>query len=167
LDSLKAFVKNKYGEEKIIEKFSTRQIYLDKEIIGKLKLDFHSVQQNIADYLRETFPVITSIYTRDFLETQVSSRDQRNFTVNGFNPNLSGDIFIVLKPGYMTKFLEKGTQHETGYTYDTHVPLIFYGWHIPVQTINTPVYLIDIAPTISDLIKIPEPSASIGIPLIK
>lgn len=167
LDSIKAFAKRNYGDENLIKKFFTRQIYLNKELIVKKKINFHLVQQDIADYLRETFPAITSIYTRDFLETQVSSRDQRNFTVNGFNPVLSGDIFIVLKPGYMTKFLQKGTQHETGFTYDTHVPLIFYGWHIPAQTINTPVYIIDIAPTISDLIKIPEPSASIGIPLIK
>jgi arylsulfatase A-like enzyme len=63
--------------------------------------------------------------------------------------------------------MEKGTTHGTTYNYDTHVPLIFYGWHVPAQTINSPVYVIDIAPTITDLIKITEPSASIGIPLIK
>ena len=53
------------------------------------------------------------------------------------------------------------------YNYDTHVPLIFYGWHIPHKKINAPVYVIDIAPTIANLTGINEPNACIGIPIIK
>jgi arylsulfatase A-like enzyme len=63
--------------------------------------------------------------------------------------------------------LEKGTTHGSAYNYDSHVPLLFYGWNIPAQTVNTLVYITDIAPTIADLLKIAEPSASIGIPLIR
>lgn len=59
-------------------------------MIKKNDLDIHKVQQEIADYLRDTFPVITSIFTRDYLETQVSSRNQQNFLLNGFNPSLTG-----------------------------------------------------------------------------
>jgi arylsulfatase A-like enzyme len=87
--------------------------------------------------------------------------------VNGFNPALSGDISYELRPGYLPNFMEKGTTHGSSYNYDTHSPLIFYGWHIPAQTINSPVYVIDIAVTIANLLRIQEPSAAIGIPLIK
>jgi hypothetical protein len=38
---------------------------------------------------------------------------------------------------------------------------------VPAQTINTPVYIVDIAPTITDLLMINEPGSCIGIPLIK
>lgn len=167
LDSMKTFAKRVYGNEKIVEYFIARQIYLDKKIISELNLDFHIVQQQLADYLRSTFPSITSIYKRDFLETQVASRSQINFTVNGFHPYRSGDLFINLLPGYLLNHQDKGTQHGSAYNYDTHVPLLFYGWGIPAKTVNDPVYVIDIAATIADLLKIPEPNASIGIPLIK
>ena len=45
--------------------------------------------------------------------------------------------------------------------------MIFYGWHIPHQVVNTPVYIVDIAPTIANLISINEPNACMGIPLIR
>lgn len=164
---LKSFCADKYGTGDLIESASNKQIFLSRDIIKANHLDIHKVEQEIADYMRDTFPEITSIFTRDYLETQIASRDQKNPMVNGFNPALSGDISYELRPGYLPNFMEKGTTHGSSYNYDTHAPLIFYGWHIPAQTINTPVYITDIAVTIANLLKIQEPSAAIGIPLIK
>jgi predicted AlkP superfamily pyrophosphatase or phosphodiesterase len=167
IDSLEKFSKDILGSAQLIENISNRQIFLNRALIKNNKLDIRFVEKQLADYMRETFPQMTNIFTREYLETQVSSRDQKNLLLNGFNPTFSGDIAFDLQPGYLASFMEKGTTHGTTYNYDTHVPLIFYGWHVPAQTINSPVYVIDIAPTITDLIKITEPSASIGIPLIK
>ncbi len=166
-DSLKAFCGNVYGDKNLVENISSRQIYLNREVIKKRYLNIHEIEQKIEDYLRDNFPVITSIYKRDNLEKQTASRDNANPILNGYNPFLAGDIVVNLLPGYLPNFLEKGTTHSTAYPYDTHVPMIFYGWNIPKQTINTPVYTIDIAATIANLLKIQEPSACIGIPLIK
>jgi predicted AlkP superfamily pyrophosphatase or phosphodiesterase len=178
IDSIKSFCKDNLGSDEIIENTSNRQIFLDHDVIKNNNLDIRFVENRIADYIRENFPEMTNIFTREYLETLVSSRDQENFLLNGFNPSLSGDLAFDLQSGYLQNFSDKetthgsiynykGTTHGSIYNYDTHVPLIFYGWHIPKQTVNTPVYVIDIAPTIADLIKITEPSASIGIPLIK
>jgi predicted AlkP superfamily pyrophosphatase or phosphodiesterase len=164
---LKSFCANKYGNADLIESISNKQIFLNLDVLKTNNLDIHKVEQEIVDYMRNTFPEITSIFTRDYLDTQISSRDQRNPMVNGFNPALSGDISYELRPGYLPNFMEKGTTHGSSYNYDTHSPLIFYGWHIPAQTINSPVYVIDIAVTIANLLRIQEPSAAIGIPLIK
>jgi arylsulfatase A-like enzyme len=165
--SLKAFAEKKYGDEKLIENFSNKQIFLNRTIIEKKNLNIHLVEQSVSDFLRDTFPSIAAIFTRDDLENNTPSRESSNLTLNGFNPGLSGDIAFTLKPGYLANNQEKGTTHSTSYSYDTHVPMLFYGWHIPKQVINTPVYITDIAATIADLLKITEPSASIGIPLIK
>ena len=167
LDSLKSFSTRSYGDETVIENISNKQIYLNREQIKKKMLNFHDVEQEIADYLRNTFPEITSIFTRDYFETQTATREPANYILNGFNPTYSGDIAFKLQPGYFMSFPEKGTTHGSSYNFDTHIPMIFYGWHIPAQTINTPVYIVDIAATIADLLKINEPSACIGIPLIK
>jgi arylsulfatase A-like enzyme len=167
VDLIKAFSKTTFGNAELIENVSNRQIFLNRDIVKKDNLDIRLVEHKIADFMRDTFPQITNIFTRDYLETQVSSRDQKNPVVNGFNPTFSGDIAFDLLPGYLPNYLKKGTTHGSIYNYDTHVPLIFFGWHIPARTINTPVFVIDIASTIADLIKITEPSASIGIPIIK
>ncbi|MCL5027445.1 MAG: alkaline phosphatase family protein [Bacteroidetes bacterium] len=166
-DSLKSFTIRTFGDEKLIENFSNNQIFLDHNLIETMNLDIHKVEQGYADYLRDTFPDIASVFTRDDLEMQTANRTSTNLTLNGFNPARSGDIAITLQPGYLVSFMKKGTTHGAPYNYDTHVPMIFYGWHVPKQTVDTPVYIVDIAATVADLLKITEPSGCIGIPLIK
>lgn len=166
-DSLKAFAKRNFNSEDIIENFSNRQIFLNYDFIRKANLDFSQVQKAFAQYLRQTFYEIQSLFSRDFLEIQVASRTTTNSLLNGWNPSRSGDIAYNLLPGYLNNFLEKGTTHGSAYSYDTHTPLIFYGWKIPAKTINKPVYIVDIAPTIANLLRINEPSACIGIPIIE
>ncbi|MDT3695552.1 MAG: alkaline phosphatase PafA [Ignavibacterium sp.] len=166
-DSIKLFVQRTFGSSEIIADHSNRQIFLNHDLIRNNKLNLQLIRTELVEYMRETFPQLTSIFTRDYLDTQVASRDQKNLTVNGFHPTYSGDIAYDLQPGYLPDYKKTGTSHGTIFSYDTHIPIIFYGWNIPAQTINTPVYIVDIAPTIADLLKITEPSASIGIPIIK
>jgi hypothetical protein len=167
VDSIKSFVTHTFGNELILENFSNKQIYFNRSEIKKSGIDVHSLQQKASDFIREKYPVVNTILTRDALEGLTASREPINPVLNSYNPALCGDILYTLQPGYLPNFQEKGTTHASQYSYDTHVPIIFYGWKIPAQTIITPVYIVDIAPTIADLLKIMEPSASIGIPLIK
>ena len=108
------------------------------------------------------------VFASDDLAGKIPGRNEQNHVLNGFNPSRSGDILIELNS--LSYFELEGSDratHGTGYSHDTHVPLIFYGWGIPKQEINDPVYTIDIAPTISNLLNITEPSGCIGKPLIK
>ncbi|MEJ5262117.1 MAG: alkaline phosphatase family protein [Ignavibacterium sp.] len=166
-DSLKAFAKRNFNSEDIIENFSNRQIFLNYDFIRKANLNLSDVQNAFAQYLRETFYEIQSVFIRDNLESHVASRTNNNTILNGWNPSRSGDIAFNLLPGYLNNFMEKGTTHGSGYSYDTHIPLLFYGWNIPTQTVNKPVYVVDIAATIASLLKINEPNACIGIPVIE
>ncbi len=167
LDSLKAFTNRTYGTSDVIEFFSYGFVYLNRTVIVQKNLDYFKVEKEISSYLRDVFPEIQTIATRSELEKLQPSRTGNNFILNGWHPYKSADIIFTLRPGYLFKFLEQGTTHGTAYTYDTHIPLIFYGWKIPVQTIKDKVYIVDVAPTIANLLKIAEPNASIGVPLIK
>jgi arylsulfatase A-like enzyme len=88
------------------------------------------------------------------------------FILNGFNPFRSGDLVFDLTMGYLTGTYHEGTSHGTSFDYDTHVPLIFYGWKVKPGESNTQVFVEDIAPTITNLIQIQEPNGTLGIPLI-
>jgi predicted AlkP superfamily pyrophosphatase or phosphodiesterase len=167
-DSLINFTERNFHNKKLIESFSNLQIYFNRQVIKRLNLDLNNLENVYADYLRDNCPLITQIFKRDDLEKQIAGRCNHNFLLNGFNPVRSGDVLFGLQSGYIfEKGGEVATSHGTLYSYDTHVPLIFYGWHIPSQTINAPVYTVDIAPTIASLLNIQEPSACIGIPIIK
>ncbi len=167
LDSLRAFSDRTFGDFNLIENASNKQIFINRENLREHNLNIHNVTVAYADYLRYYYPAIASVFTRDELAGETAERTSTNLTLNGFNPARSGDIAITLQPGYLPNFLKKGTTHGAPYSYDTHVPMLFYGWHVPKQTVNAPVYIVDIAATVADLIKITEPDACIGIPLIK
>ena len=96
---------------------------------------------------------------------QAFSSYETKMLLNGFHPKRSGDIFLLLNPGYIEWSRKTGTSHGTHYNYDTHVPLIFYGFHIKPQQINKNLYISDIASTLSILMKVGFPNASQGNPI--
>jgi predicted AlkP superfamily pyrophosphatase or phosphodiesterase len=165
-NSLKSFALKNYNDEKIIQNYSNQQIFLDYEKIKLKKLNLVSIEKVFAEYLRNSIPQIALVLTRSELQKESASRISNNLIINGFNLKRSGDIVFEFEPNIIPDH-EKGSTHGSKYNYDTHIPLIFYGWHIPRQKVNTPVYIVDIAPTIANLIGITEPNACIGIPIIK
>lgn len=165
-DSLNEYSEKNFGVN-VIEEFSNKQIFLKYDLIKSLKLDLSNVRKSFAEYLINTFPFIAQTTTRDNLTQFVASRTSSNLILNGFNPMRSGDVVLELQPGYIPgSSKDRQVTHGSSYSYDTHVPLLFYGWNIPNQTINKPVYTIDIAATLADLLQITEPSGNMGIPLI-
>lgn len=90
----------------------------------------------------------------------VFSKIQRSF-----NQKRSGDVLINLDPGWIEKN-GTTTTHNSAYSYDTHVPLVWYGWKVKRSTIFEPVDMVDIAPTISYFLNIASPNATVGKPII-
>ena len=79
-------------------------------------------------------------------------------------PSRSGDIYVMQQAGWF-EGRTKGTTHGTTYAYDTHVPFLLYGWGVrPGQTFRR-THIYDIAPTITALLNILEPSGCIGDPV--
>jgi hypothetical protein len=55
-----------------------------------------------------------------------------------------------------------GTNHYTPYSYDRHVPLVFYGAPFAPGTYHGRVEPTDIAATFASLLGVNQPSASVG-----
>jgi arylsulfatase A-like enzyme len=79
----------------------------------------------------------------------------------GYNQKLSGDVLWIPDPA-VTSYSHHGSAHGSGYSYDTHVPVIFYGKGFKRGATHEKVEIIDIAPTISSLLKISFPNGSSG-----
>ncbi len=165
-DSLKAFSERKFGTDKLIESFSNNQIYFNKNVLQEKHLETAETEDAFAEYLQDEFPQIEKVFVRHALSHLSPSRVPDNFVLNGFNPQRSGNVEFELKPNVLPGNPDYGTTHGASFSHDTHVPLLFYGWHIPAREINSPVYIVDIAPTVCNLLGIDEPTGCIGIPII-
>lgn len=89
----------------------------------------------------------------------------RKMINNGYYPRRSGDLQMILKPGYIDAYSSTGTTHGIWNPYDAHIPLLWYGWGIRPGRSTREVYMNDIAPTIAAMLRIQMPSGSIGEPL--
>jgi len=166
-DNLVGFLSEKYCSDSLIAARFSRNLYLNYNVIKKLKLDPAEVEATIKDYLLNNIPSITEVFTRNELEEMTASRNTNNYILNGFNNKRSGDILFSLKTNYLNYEKKYGTQHGSRHSYDNHIPLIFYGKSIPKSVRNEEVFIEDIAATVCDLISVTQPSDCIGIPLLK
>ncbi len=163
-DDFKSFlgkISNKYfNSDKIIENFSNYQIFLNKDEILKLDLDKNDVAQILADEIINYDGVLKVVTARTLQNTNFTSGVLEKLQ-NGYNQKLSGDVFIVTNPVNIT-YSDTGSSHGSGYSFDTHVPVIFFGKGIKKGNTKRLVPIIDIAPTIANLLQIENPSGTTG-----
>lgn len=87
--------------------------------------------------------------------------------MNGFNGERSGDVVLVFKPFTIPMGGNVGTTHGSPYSYDTHVPVIFYGASFQTGRYDDTFYITDIAPTLCASLQIEQPPSSMGRPFVK
>lgn len=162
--------KFKLGGIRFVLAYNNQQVYLDRDLIAnKLGLSPDDVEKEAASYLL-TLDGVADAVTSSELNGADFSSGARRLVENGYNPKRSGDIAVVMEPGwieYKDIYGKKGTTHGSPYDYDTHVPIIFYGWSIRHGQSVRPVSITDIAPTVSALLKIPYPDGATGNPLVE
>ena len=117
---------------------------------------------------------VTGALSAADLQTQSYGYGMNQLLQNGYNSKRSGDVLLVFKPGYVqnldpriTMQKIKGTTHGSGYAYDTHVPMLWFGKSIPTGQSLRKVSVTDIAPSIAQMLNIQYPSGTTGEPLIE
>ena len=164
IDSLKNYLNNIYGTADYILNTNSQNIYLNRVLIEQKNINLRDVQERCARFVIGFEGVATAI-TSSELMTGTKRSGLNELIQNGFNPKRSSDVIIQLQSGWISWSTKTGTTHGSGYRYDTHVPLLFYGKNIPQGKANQQVSIMDIAPTICTLLNIEFPSGSIGKPL--
>lgn len=162
-DSIAYFLKKTYGVDSLMSSYSNQQVFLNHAGITKNRLNADLVSAGLAAYLL-TQKGIANVVTAQQLESNSFTNGINLFVQNGFNLRRSGDICITYLPAWI-EYTKTGTTHGSPYSYDTHVPLIWYGWTIKHGNSTKHVSIVDIAPTISALLDIPFPNGCTGLPL--
>lgn len=154
-----------FNSKELIENISNYQIFLNKEKITALNLSVKEVSQVIADEIINFDNVYKSVTAHTLQTTSFNSGILQTLQ-NGYNQKFSGDVLFILNPSTIT-YSKTGTTHGSGFSYDTHVPLLFYGNGIKRGKSDSPYLIIDIAPTLASFLKITEPNGNTGTPIIE
>ncbi|MFC5624465.1 alkaline phosphatase PafA [Algoriphagus winogradskyi] len=165
MNGLQNFILAKYGVGKWIKNYSNGQIFLDHELIREKDINLEDFENEIAQYLLKA-DGIKEVYTGTAMRTREFTQGRAMRLQMGYNHKASGDILIVLEPAWLTGG-STGTSHGTGYSYDTNVPILFYGWNVPAGESSRYATITDIAPTLSMMLDIKLPNGATGEPILE
>ena len=157
--STKAFCAQTFGDS-LIANFYNQQFYFNNAAIAKLKITRRDVTEQVADYVRtldESYQVFTSY---DMTRNEFNQLHTRSLQL-GFHPVRSGDVLVNYPPHHID-FGNPGTTHGSPFTYDTHVPLLWFGWNIRQGVTYERVDITDIAVTLAAMLKTMPPSGATG-----
>jgi predicted AlkP superfamily pyrophosphatase or phosphodiesterase len=164
-----AALKKKFGIDKeLISSFNQPYLYLNQEVIRQHKLDPHDVERAVAAELLKFEGVAQAVASSDLREASLPDTAINRAILKNFNPNRSGDIYIVFKPHwFIADFdgLHVSATHGSPWRYDTYVPIVFAGMNIPAQQVRRQVETVDVAATQAAYLGIKPPSGSAGKPL--
>jgi hypothetical protein len=151
------FSKTTFGEDLLLD-YSNFNLFFNKDLIKKKGLELNNVKEEFTNFLyKQKF--VKRVYSEEQILASSGSDYYLNFIANGYDPSQNGELVIVLKPGYV-EYSTTGTTHGSPYTYDTHVPLLFYGWHIKKGESFDRKEITQVAPTISQILKITFPNGT-------
>jgi predicted AlkP superfamily pyrophosphatase or phosphodiesterase len=162
--SLKKFLYNEYNDSSLVSCIINDQIYLNRPLIRRKNINLKNLQDDIVSFSL-TFNGVANAYTSYQLNGEALRNRSAELMQNGFYLKRSGDIALLLEPAWLGDYSHTGTSHGTTYSYDTHVPLLWYGWNIKPGSTAKSVDITDIAPTIASFLNIMSPNACIGKPI--
>lgn len=157
-------LKEKYKTGPLILSNDNYQLALDHSRIDSAGINDSDLLAWLEKRLYQE-PAIDRAFPLEKLNTTPLPATIRKMINNGYYPRRSGDLQMILKPGYIDAYSSTGTTHGIWNPYDAHIPLLWYGWGIKAGRSSKEVYMTDIAPTLAALLHIQMPSGTIGEPL--
>ena len=157
---LKSYLNASYGKGDWVKLYYNQQIYLNRLLIEDSKLKLEDVQQKVVDFMIQFDGIANAVSSSTLMRSEFTKGIYKKMQ-NSFNQRRSGDVMLNLKPGWLEDITQTSSSNSP-YVYDTHIPLIWYGWRIKRQEVSDKVDIIDIAPTISYLLNITKPNGSTG-----
>lgn len=154
-----------YGEGEWVESVGNMQVFLNHELINEKKINSEELSKKAAAYTLALNGISATYTSNEIKIGDFSEGGIKGSLIRGYHQKRSGDILFVMEPAWYEGEPPYGTTHGSGYTYDTHVPMIFYGWGIKRGSSVKYHPITDIAPTISALLNIKFPNGTTGNPI--
>jgi predicted AlkP superfamily pyrophosphatase or phosphodiesterase len=166
---LNDFLKGYFPGKKVVESVYNNQVFLDPSSFGEdprsAGVDYLVALELVRGYLLRQ-PGVAEVYTKQVLQnSDYAEEGIKGMVRRGFHSKRSGDVAFVLEPAWLASSSTRGTSHGSPYNYDTHVPMLFYGFGVkPGSTVKYHA-ITDIAPTMSIIMKVKFPNGCTGQPI--
>lgn len=147
---LNSYLMALYGQGNWVLDYSNSQIYLNKELIQKSRINLKDFQEVIADFMEEFSGIDRAIPA---YHLKYSNSATMQTMKASYFPSTSGDIMISLSPGWREKSTASAYSHFSS-------PLFFYGWKIKRNKHTTAIQNIDIASNWAYFLQIPHPNSA-------
>ena len=152
--------KEKYGVDAVVKKVYDFQLYLNNKIVDAAGLNRRELKKFMVDYLKSNPAVWNAYDVDDFAQVSLPAVIREKIS-NSYYFRRSGDIQYFYKPQY-TDYTTDGLEHGVWNPYDSHIPLIFYGWNIKQGKLYREISMTDIAATLAAMLQIQMPNGCIG-----
>jgi hypothetical protein len=109
---------------------------------------------------------VANVYPKSVIrQGNFSEGGYKGMVIRGYHQKRSGDVVFIFEPNWIEYGKPQGTDHGAPYTYDTHVPVLFYGKGIkPGRSVQYHP-ITDIAATLAVMLKIKFPNGCTGQPI--
>lgn len=163
-EQLNAYLEAKTGLTELVIRLRDEQVYLDLEKADG-KIESKKLLELANEWLLEQEGIRDAVIVQELVKGHYHNDEIRGMLKRGVYPKRCGDIIFIHEPGWQSQYL--AANHGTAYTYDTHVPMLWYGWKVPQGESAQHKTITSIAPTLSMMLRIPLPNAADGQPLIE
>ncbi|HVE16284.1 MAG TPA: alkaline phosphatase family protein [Chthoniobacterales bacterium] len=142
-----------------VKEISYPLAWLDADAFAAAKIAEEDAERATGEAMKQAG--FRAYYTRTQLaRSAVPSTEEGTKYLHSYSP--VGGWYVMGVPAPFSVAGMSGTDHVSPYTYDTHVPLSFFGLPFQPGTYRTHAEPVDLAPTLASLLGINAPTHSIG-----
>ncbi len=133
--------------------------WLDQDAFAAVHVKERDAETAVGEAMKQAG--LRDYYTKSQLaEGEVPANALGKKFLNSYSPE--GGWYVLGVPQIYTVGSSRGTDHASPYTYDTHVPLAFYGLPFRAGTYRTHAEPVDLAVTFASLLGINAPTHAVG-----
>jgi len=158
---LRQYVKEAFKQDSLIRGMTNYQVFFNENKISTGGINRAELRDKIRNWFYQQ-PEVVYVADMENMQSAPIPEPIRNMAINGYNRVRSGSLLVIYNPGWYHGYAKTGTTHGTWNPYDTHIPLLWYGWNISKGSTNKTVHMEDIAPTLAALLHIQMPNGCIG-----
>jgi Type I phosphodiesterase / nucleotide pyrophosphatase len=145
-------------------KFDYPVAWLDQNAFAAAHVKEHDAENAVGEAMKQAG--LRDYFTKSQLaEGEVPDTALGRKFLNSYSPEAGWYTMGVPQP--YTVGSSRGTDHASPYTYDTHVPLAFYGLPFQQGTYRNHAEPVDLAATLASLLGVNAPTHSVGRVLIE
>jgi predicted AlkP superfamily pyrophosphatase or phosphodiesterase len=151
-----------FGADDWVVIYEEPYLWLNQDTIQRRKVPSEGAQVAAVRALEKMEGIYAAFFKFQITGGFVPRNLVADRVYRSWHPQVSGDVMIVSKSGWMPRANRKGTTHAEPYSYDTRVPLLLAGAGIRPGTYTEKAATMDIAPTLAFLLGVSPPSGSEG-----